>query len=103
MYIQVFIGYIICYIICYIIRDCIFIFKQINFNMDPNTLWQNFPDHWDKANAIRMLSVDAVEQANSGHPGMPMGMADVATVLFEKHLKFLSPRRGIRKILAASE
>ena len=51
--------------------------------MDPNTLRQNFPDHWDKANAIRMLSVDAVEQANSGHPGMPMGMADVVTVLFE--------------------
>ena len=58
--------------------------------MDPNTLRQNFPDHWEKANAIRMLSVDAVEQANSGHPGMPMGMADVVTVLFEKHLKFLS-------------
>jgi transketolase len=37
-----------------------------------------------------MLSVDAVEKANSGHPGMPLGMADVATVLFEKHLKFLS-------------
>ena len=58
--------------------------------MDPNTLRQKFPDHWDKASAIRMLSVDAVEQANSGHPGMPMGMADVVTVLFEKHLKFLS-------------
>ena len=57
--------------------------------MDPNTLRQNFPDHWDKASAIRMLSVDAVEQANSGHPGMPMGMADVVTVLFEKQLKFL--------------
>ena len=40
------------------------------------------------ANAIRMLSVDAVEKANSGHPGMPMGMADVATVLFKKFLKF---------------
>ena len=35
-----------------------------------------------------MLSVDAVEKANSGHPGMPMGMADVATVLFKKFLKF---------------
>ncbi len=41
-----------------------------------------------RAAAIRMLSVDAVQAANSGHPGMPMGMADVATVLFEKHLKF---------------
>ncbi|HVI97961.1 MAG TPA: transketolase [Sphingomonas sp.] len=40
------------------------------------------------ANAIRALSMDAVEAANSGHPGMPMGMADVATVLFTKYLKF---------------
>ncbi len=42
----------------------------------------------DMANAIRALSMDAVEQANSGHPGMPMGMADVATVLFSRFLKF---------------
>ena len=42
----------------------------------------------DMANAIRALSMDAVEKANSGHPGMPMGMADVATVLFTKFLKF---------------
>ena len=40
------------------------------------------------ANAVRALSMDAVEKANSGHPGMPMGMADVATVLFTHHLKF---------------
>lgn len=40
------------------------------------------------ANAIRALSMDAVQAANSGHPGMPMGMADVATELFTKHLKF---------------
>ena len=40
------------------------------------------------ANAIRFLAVDAVEQARSGHPGMPMGMADVATVLFTRFLKF---------------
>jgi transketolase len=40
------------------------------------------------ANAIRALSMDAVQAANSGHPGMPMGMADVATVLFSKYLKF---------------
>ncbi|MBL4895137.1 MAG: transketolase, partial [Emcibacter sp.] len=40
------------------------------------------------ANAIRALSMDAVQAANSGHPGMPMGMADVATVLYTKHLKY---------------
>jgi transketolase len=45
-------------------------------------------DHASLANAIRVLSMDAVEQAKSGHPGMPMGMADVATVLFSKFLKF---------------
>ena len=40
------------------------------------------------ANAIRALSMDAVQAANSGHPGMPMGMADVATVLYTKYLKY---------------
>ena len=40
------------------------------------------------ANAIRALAMDAVEAANSGHPGMPMGMADAATALFTKHLKY---------------
>ena len=42
----------------------------------------------DLSNAVRFLSIDAVEKANSGHPGLPMGMADVATVLFKHFLKF---------------
>ncbi|WP_179379816.1 transketolase [Jannaschia marina] len=50
------------------------------------------PDHWRRAAAIRTLTLDAVAAANSGHSGMPMGMADVATVLFEKHLKFDASR-----------
>jgi transketolase len=45
-------------------------------------------DHALMANAIRALAMDAVEKAKSGHPGMPMGMADVATVLFSRYLKF---------------
>jgi transketolase len=45
-------------------------------------------EHRDLANAIAALSMDAVQKANSGHPGMPMGMADAATVLFSKFLKF---------------
>ncbi|MGB7408920.1 MAG: transketolase [Pontixanthobacter sp.] len=50
-------------------------------NLDPSRMAS-------MANAIRALSMDAVQAANSGHPGMPMGMADVATVLWSKHLKF---------------
>ncbi|MEL6775407.1 MAG: 1-deoxy-D-xylulose-5-phosphate synthase N-terminal domain-containing protein, partial [Pseudomonadota bacterium] len=46
------------------------------------------PDRFAMAAAIRTLALDAVKAANSGHTGMPMGMADVATVLFEKHLRF---------------
>ncbi|WP_435258832.1 transketolase [Thioclava sp. FR2] len=56
--------------------------------MDIQTLRARHPDHWMRATAIRTLTLDAVAAANSGHSGMPMGMADVATVLFEKHLKF---------------
>ena len=40
------------------------------------------------SNAIRFLSMDAVQKANSGHPGMPMGMSDVVTILFKYFLKF---------------
>src|SRR6202045_3639818 len=45
-------------------------------------------EHQRMANAIRALAMDAVEQAKSGHPGLPMGAADIATVLFGRFLKF---------------
>src|SRR6202166_593324 len=45
-------------------------------------------EHDSMANAIRALAMDAVEQAKSGHPGLPMGAADIATVLFTRFLKF---------------
>mgnify|MGYP001820724744 CR=1 FL=1 len=60
----------------------------MNAPVDIAALSAAHPDHWSKATAIRTLTLDAVKAANSGHSGMPMGMADVATVLFEKHLKF---------------
>ncbi|MEM5467893.1 transketolase [Celeribacter marinus] len=56
--------------------------------MDIAKLREAHPDHWMRAAAIRTLTLDAVAAANSGHSGMPMGMADVATVLFKNHLKF---------------
>ncbi|MGQ0665361.1 MAG: transketolase [Pseudomonadota bacterium] len=49
---------------------------------------RHMPAHAEMANAIRALAMDAVEQAQSGHPGMPMGMADAASVLFTRFLKF---------------
>ena len=56
--------------------------------MELSHLKANHPEHFRRAAALRVLAMDAVQEANSGHPGMPMGMSDVATVLFEKHLKF---------------
>ncbi|MEM9717248.1 MAG: transketolase [Pseudomonadota bacterium] len=56
--------------------------------MTLDELKSQHPEHFRKAAAIRFLSADAVHAAASGHQGMPIGMADVATVLFEKHLKF---------------
>ncbi len=46
------------------------------------------PSRRDLANAIRALSMDAIQKANSGHPGAPMGMADIAEVLWNDHLKY---------------
>ena len=56
--------------------------------MDINALRERHPDHWMRACAIRALTLDAVAKADSGHSGMPLGMADVATVLWSKYLKF---------------
>ncbi len=56
--------------------------------MDIAELREKHPDHWMKAAAIRTLTLDAVAAAKSGHSGMPLGMADVATVLFSNHMRF---------------
>ena len=49
---------------------------------------KNLSENEKLSNCIRFLAIDAVQAAKSGHPGMPMGMADIATVLFKEHLKF---------------
>ena len=59
----------------------------MNMNLRQQSMTQ-VADHVELANAVRALAMDAVEKVNSGHPGMPMGMADVATVLFTHFLKF---------------
>ncbi|TRD18863.1 transketolase [Palleronia caenipelagi] len=56
--------------------------------MDIATLRESHPEHWERSTALRVLALDAVAAANSGHSGMPMGMADIATVLWSKHMKF---------------
>ncbi len=56
--------------------------------MDISDLKTKHPEHWKNAAALRILAADAVHAAASGHQGMPIGMADVATILFSKHLKF---------------
>ena len=60
----------------------------------PKTMTDQIAARRDMANAIRALAMDAVQAADSGHPGMPMGMADVATVLFTKFLKFDASEPG---------
>jgi len=61
-------------------------------DIDFRNEWRTMDDLKPMANAVRALAMDAVEAANSGHPGMPMGMADAATVLFAQFLKFDSSR-----------
>ena len=55
------------------------------------------------SNAIRALSMDAVEKANSGHPGMPLGMSDVATILYKYFLRFTIHTHPDRVIFAPIE
>ena len=56
--------------------------------MSFSSLKTNHPEHWKDAAALRILSAEAVHKAASGHQGLPIGMADVATVLFQNHLCF---------------
>ena len=59
----------------------------MNISVQPKADF-NAVTHRELANAVRFLAVDAIEKSKSGHPGLPMGMADVATVLFSRFLKF---------------
>ena len=61
---------------------------MLDHTTDIDALRAAHPDHWMRAAAIRTLTLDAVAAAKSGHSGMPMGMADVATVLWGKHLRY---------------
>ena len=68
--------------------DTKFTFEEIVLSSMTTGNSDTAPNPRQMSNAIRALSMDAVQQANSGHPGAPMGMADIATVLFTKFLKF---------------
>ncbi|MDB4008786.1 transketolase [Amylibacter sp.] len=62
--------------------------------MNISEIKSKHPKHWRNSSAIRILAADAVHAAASGHQGMPIGMADVATVLFQNHLKFDAKNPG---------
>ena len=69
------------------IRDKVNQAEKSPFSNLPNSKGKNMTSRRELANAIRALSMDAVQKANSGHPGAPMGMADIAEVLWNDHLK----------------
>ena len=62
------------------------IIEPLKCAASPHPDWPMTPDHL-MADAIRALAMDAVQQANSGHPGAPMGMADIAVALWGRHLR----------------
>jgi transketolase len=73
---------------CYAAPAAAGICPRVVFLNDRGRLMSTQVEHSKMANAIRALAMDAVEQAKSGHPGLPMGAADIATVLFTQFLKF---------------